>query len=1017
MHRPAIFLAGLAAMALLAGAMPARSSQLQLLLPLGRTLYQTNEIIDVSAVRSDTQALAAGQLVMTVTGADGSKLSFTFPAEAVAASGGAARATENLHLNGWLLRPGKYAVEVDCDGATANTSITVYSNTRKSTYKTIHWGGPAGDAMGPEGENGLGFNIIMTGDVLHQEPSIAAGEDVMGNALMGGGHQHDLRATNDWSDPYVYIGADQRGLDRAFMFRTMPNAIGAHLHDEPGLTWLPNPHYLDKSGQPIANDQDIPEQRAAMQRAFGHEPLWSDQVDVNNPAQYAEWSRQNDFKLGFMDAFWKSANEDLSRLKPGYIAVTQSQYGWTALFDGYYFNVARSLPVISGHGGYSSYWMMNMNPTFYLEFSLPRQLDKPTWYLPRWDDDSSDEVRLEHNMTFITGIQGISSPPGLSISARGAAGTTETNKLYQKIGTIFTVPEFTNQDVAVLYSKSNLYYQKQEISQGNLGTVYLATKILQYPFQAVLEEDILDGSLAANHKAVVITGVKHLDAPVIAGLADFARGGGLVLVTSDVPFAIPGAVKLDIDPEGKFNNLYNAAQALADPKAKADATAKISTFNYRMKLAKPLAALMGPALVKAGIKPTFQSSVPTIAAGKQVLGDIEYDFAVNFTVDPNDLPANGGLGVPVATSAKITLPDDGRPVYDAVTGKPVAFDHGVATLPFGPGQMYAFARPVRPIGGVQVGAPVINRDYTRTTDPQYVEITASLVDSQQKLIAGNAPMEVKVVDPLGATRYDIYRCAEHGVLNANLPIAANDPDGKWTVTVAELLSGAQGSSAFNYKSAPQCGALAGSTFRSVVFGDDIPNIYKFFRDHRNVTVVAGSSPWDAAAAQRLVNIFKPYNVNVTIESMSDANQARPITDEEALTWCGDQAAGLLDAATRKNAQVVGYNLPAPTILVGNAADNPLIGFMTTRGVLPYKVTADFPGVGHGMVAWNLMCLGHDVESIALIGNDEAGVNEAVGTAFQIGIGVDPLTPYVLPVANSVSAATMIPAAATQAAAK
>jgi hypothetical protein len=91
--------------------------------------------------------------------------------------------------------------------------------------------------------------------------------------------------------------------------------------------------------------------------------------------------------------------------------------------------------------------------------------------------------------------------------------------------------------------------------------------------------------------------------------------------------------------------------------------------------------------------------------------------------------------------------------------------------------------------------------------------------------------------------------------------------------------------------------------------------------------------------------------------------------------------------------------------LGNEKDNPLIKFMTDKKVLPYTATADFPGRGHGLIAWNLMNLGHDVESIALIANDADGINEAVGTLFTLGIGIDPLTPLVLPVSNTIAPAT------------
>src|ERR1051326_4054479 len=93
----------------LLAAAPAPPGKLTILLPLGRTAYQTNEWIDVSVVREGK--LDKGDLLLTLSSADGSKLSATF---AVEASEG--RRTEHLHVNGWLLRPGKYTVEASCDG-------------------------------------------------------------------------------------------------------------------------------------------------------------------------------------------------------------------------------------------------------------------------------------------------------------------------------------------------------------------------------------------------------------------------------------------------------------------------------------------------------------------------------------------------------------------------------------------------------------------------------------------------------------------------------------------------------------------------------------------------------------------------------------------------------------------------------------------------------------------------------------------------------------------------------------
>ena len=997
------------------GATLTPAAQLSVRLPLGRTLYQSNEGIDLAVARSDAQPLAAGALNLKVTGADGSAMSFDFPIAAAAVADGQARAVEHLQLNGWLLRPGAYTLTVQADGASATTNLTVYSHIRQTTYKLIHWGGSRNNQMLAEGVDGMGFNLAWgeTG-----EASIASGQDVMGSCLMGGGHQHDLRLSNDWSDPNVYIGAIQRGVDRAFGFRTMPNATGAHLHDEPGLTWLPHPYLKDKDGKPINGPHDIAFQRAAYLRAYGTEMPWFDKMDTTTPEGLAQWRQVCEFKLGFMDAFWKASRNALEKMKPGYLAVTQSQYGWTAYHDGYYFNVVRSMPVVSGHGGYNDFWLRNFNPSFFLEMALPRQLDKPTWYLPEWYNMNPAAFQEEHNLSFITGIQGMSTPPGLNAKSEAAPGITACNKLFAKLGTIFTQPAYTHQDLTILYSKSNIEHQHGGNAQaGALAMAYMATRLTQYPINAVLDEDIVDGTLAAHHKAILLVGLEYLDPAVIGALASFAKQGGLVLVTADCKVDIAGATRLDVMPEALWKAAQEEAKKIpADDKARLQAAnTKVNSFRSVMEYAAPLAKAMKAALTAKGIRPAFESDLDTVCAGRQVRGDIEYVFAVNYTPEAGYTNAYG-YGMPVAAKATVGLPDDGRTIYEAAVGAPVAFkkkgQSQVATLDFAPGQMLMFARTARPIGGVQVGTPVVNSDFTRENEsPVRMEFAATLVDANKALLAGAAPLQITVTDPLGVTRYNVYRATDNGVCALSLPLAANDPAGKWTVTVKELLSNTTGNSSFTYQPASQCGALAGAEHRAVYFWADKANVYEFFRAHRQINIVAGTNDYDKAVAERLVEVLKPYNVTAAILPLDQASKARPLTDEEAKTWCGTAAAGSLDANTRNSPQIVGYNLPEPTVLVGSVQDNPLIKRLLDAKVLPYTPTDEFPGRGRGMIAWNLMTLGHDVEAIALIAQDAAGLNEAAGTMFAMAAGLDPLTPLALPASNTVTPATQAPAAA------
>ena len=77
------------------------------------------------------------------------------------------------------------------------------------------------------------------------------------------------------------------------------------------------------------------------------------------------------------------------------------------------------------------------------------------------------------------------------------------------------------------------------------------------------------------------------------------------------------------------------------------------------------------------------------------------------------------------------------------------------------------------------------------------------------------------------------------MLTLALPLAANDPRGRWTIRVRELLSGTEGEAAFEYRPAAQCGALAGLEHRAVCFEQDWDNLYAFFRENREVLLVKG----------------------------------------------------------------------------------------------------------------------------------------------------------------------------------
>jgi len=980
------------------------SAELKLVLPLGRTAYQTNERIDVSVIRSADKPLSVGDLNLTLLGKDGSRLAFTFQAEKE-------RRVEHLHVNGWLLRPGKYTVDVACDGATASTAIEVFSHVRRSTFRLVNWGArAAGPARLAEGEDNLGYNLFNGGQ--NDDNLIRAGVDFMANCVMSGGHQMDLRQECDWSDPLVVQGGTRRVVRQAFRDRTWPNTVGVHFYDEPGLTW----HKDAQTGQDTPHG--IPSQVRAFEAAFGRPLIDYKKLDPNDPRQAEQWRQWARWKLGFMDAAWKDGKFGVTSVRPDYLSVTQSQYGFSAFTDGYYFNVVRSLPVISGHGGYHDFGPGYFNPSLFLEFARACDLARPNWYLPCWyGSTTSDEFRLEQYLSFQTNIQGMMSPPEIDPfqpeKVKATQGVVESNHLMGRLGTIFTTMPVTRPPVAILFSLSQMIHEQtkdrkinyaHETAHGRkVGFTYLAGKLLQHQFMPVVEEDIRDGTLAAHHKALILTSITYLDPEVVEGIEAFVKQGGLVLLTADCQLKINGAVKLDVSPrfpqEDKIQELMKAK--------KYNELAPLTNLRENLLGARPLADALRPHLEKAGIKPPFTSDEPGIVVTRQAAGDIEYLFAVNATHDPQGNPQ---VGVK-ATTATLGFEVDDRPMYDAIHGGPVQDlarkgDRLQGQFRFGPGQIRVFARTAHPIRGVQAATPLLHRDYTLTASPLRIDLAASL-HHDKGILSGSVPLRIRVVDPLGAVRYDLHRATDRGLCKLSLPLAINDPAGKWTVEVSELLNNSHDSVNFILPAVPTCNSAAGSTRRAVHLADDRDRIFRFFRTHPNVTIVKGAGDYNAAA-ERLVKSLKPWNVKCAVVSAADVNKPRVLAEDEAPTYIGLDYAGRgqIKPGDKNSPALVGFAVRGPVILLGTPEDNPLIKFLLDAKFMPFTPSkTDMPGPGRGLVAWQRDAIGANQESIALIGYDAAGIGEAVGTMYEMLAGLEPLTPLALPRHGRIEAAT------------
>ncbi|MCY3022450.1 MAG: hypothetical protein NTW87_26010 [Planctomycetota bacterium] len=922
----------------------AADPQLQVRLPLGRTAYQTNEFIHVAVVRSSNEALAAGDLGVTLAGDDGSKATFAFPLEAVALAEKEARSVTHLRLNGWLLRPAHYTLEAVFQGAAAGAAkaeFDVCSHIRKSSFKLVDWGcRAAGPEQAVMGEDSVGFNVLLAAyGGISPDDMIRGGLDYMRCCTMGGAHQMDIRMECDWSDPYVLHAAVARVTREALAARLNPNAIGVHFYDEPGLTWWKHP----KTGEMTAFN--IPAQDRSYKAAFGTDaPQYCD-VNPDDPKDFARWMHMNRWKESFIEAAWKHSAFGVRQVRADFLPINQSVYGYSAYADGYYFNTARSLPIISGHGGYDDFGLLYFNPSLTFEFGRMRDLAKPNWYLPAWYGGMpSNLFRMEQYLSFMGNLQGMMKPPDHVIhrpsqTLATADGIVESNKLMARLGTVFTTMPVTRPDVALLYSLSQALaseirdmkkpdsqnvaaYEGGGHTRNKTGMAYLAGLLAHTPFQPIVEEDVLDGTLAAHHKAVFLAGINYLDPKVVAVLEAYAAAGGKVIVADDSQVQVKGAVKLgapvDVAIFETLGKLWRENQ---------DAYHAMNTCGNLIAAATPLAKALTAKYQQLGIKPVLDCDNPSVIVSRQALGDVEYFFAVNASYDEK----TRGRNAIKAATAVIALPADGGAIYDAMVGGPVselkAQDKALSgQFRFGPGQMRVFARTARPVGGVQVLSPAVARDYTVAQNPVRLDIGATVVDDRGRVLAGSVPLHVRVVDPLGVTRYELYRATEQGQFKTSLPLAVNDAGGQWKVVARELLANTEGTAAFAYLPPAQCGALAGAVARAVYFGDERENIFRFFAVHKDVTIVKGTSDYSNAAAERLAAVLQPWDVRSKIVTAAEVNKPRPMSEEEAPAWCGLEP-GRVTAGQKAGIAQVGFDVRGPVVLLGTPEDNPLLKFL------------------------------------------------------------------------------------------
>ena len=302
------------------------------------------------------------------------------------------------------------------------------------------------------------------------------------------------------------------------------------------------------------------------------------------------------------------------------------------------------------------------------------------------------------------------------------------------------------------------------------------------PFDVVLDEDIIAGKLA-DYDLLVIPCGDALTANMHRQIARFAGLGKTVIADTTLKAPVPGAHILDFD--FSFLDRVNG-KALKQGNGMTADEYQTKMEAYADQLKAKLKGLAAP----------FRCDSKQVLFNEVRSGDVRYVFVINDkkTYGPQfgQWKLHQELGV--EQEAEVHIAVSGKPViYDALALKPVGYQlssgYAGVKVSLPPAQGKLLAVLPRPVHEIQVSCPEkINRGN------QYsIQVTA--FDTSRAPIRGAVPLRISLLDGKGKeTEYSRYATTtyskDHGwSFNMMVYPAINDHNGKWTLTIRELLSG------------------------------------------------------------------------------------------------------------------------------------------------------------------------------------------------------------------------------------
>jgi hypothetical protein len=481
-----------------------------------------------------------------------------------------------------------------------------------------------------------------------------------------------------------------------------------------------------------------------------------------------------------------------------------------------------------------------------------------------------------------------------------------------------------------------------------MAGAYATCMYAHRPAAIITDERIRAGELK-KYKAMIISCAVPPPADLAAKIAEFQKGGGLVLANHlEKTFWIPPGAK-DLGP--LFAKSHAAHAFNQDLRRWFDMQA-----DEGGTLARKLREVLG-----ARVQPLADCDDSGIWLSSLRTGKGHAVFVTNLKLMPHrptDLERYSAYESEVLpTRVTIRLRPGPYIVYDVFNGKRLSprEQNGKwlvdVDLTVFPGAILALAPAALEDLDVRAG---------QSDSGTRLEMEVIARDARKDTLDTAVPLEVTITGADGQECYHFFRTARHGQWRETLPVASNDRAGSWTIAVRELLDGRRWTSSLTVRS-PSLPAIT-QTPPVEWFGEE--RLKTALAKAKTVALVVGDKAQTRlAAAVMPVKTFLTDKGKQVVEIKAGDYRA----DRARFGWDKFQLATFNAAVRPRPAR---YDL----IVTFDTPDMP-------SGVIPWKsapvpLSATDPGPSRGLVQFVAMPIYDTEDAVALAGGDLTGLRLA-----------------------------------------